>query len=163
MKQDSLQSDETKNWIEQKWMWYFINTLPNISKNLFFLCQYAVLGTDRWGENVFLAFGWNITKSEGVWILSECTVDLEMYIVDVAPQPPQGHQQQHGYVPVCARVRDRESACQTKSPGGSAAGGELCLCFLISPRLCPVALSASRDNVTHVALIHSNGPTCRNY
>lgn len=77
-------------------------------------------------------------------------------------QPPQRNPQRHVYTAVCMCVygsvfeKALGSKCQT-NPQCSAAGGERCLCFLISLlRKKPLALScvpsASRDNMTHAVV-----------
>ncbi len=87
-------------------------------------------------------------------------------LIPMKPQPSQRRPRRHVYTPVCmcacvcvyVSVFEKAlgSKCQT-NPQCSAAGGERCLCFLISLlRKKPPALShvpsASGDNVTHTVV-----------
>lgn len=95
-------------------------------------------------------------------ITEKATSVAGICLIPMKPQPSQRRPRRHVYTPVCMCVcvsvfeKAPGSKCQT-NPQCSAAGGERCLCFLISLlRKKPLALShvpsASGDNMTHTVV-----------
>ena len=74
--------DSTKNWVKGLntyinviFQFFLFNTFAKISKILFLLSHYGVWSVELWGNKMNLNY-FSITKcekSEGAWILSECT------------------------------------------------------------------------------------------